>query len=200
MSWCMVPRLSASGWFEVDGKRTSFASRPAYHDHNWGRFTWGGDFCWEWGCALPEDAGSPWSVVFARMTDRARQRTSATSVFLLERDRYLRYFRNGEVRFESEGRLHPRPAGRIPPAAALLLPDEDRDVARVLRFEARRGSDELRGEVAGRSRGQVLVPSESNAHALVRINEVSTRVTVEGTCCGKPVRLAGPGLLEVVRG
>lgn len=200
LSWCLVPRLSASGWLERGGRRVAFAGRFAYHDHNWGRFHWGGDFSWDWGCAVPEDLDSPWTVVFARMNDRARHRTTATSLFLLKDGRYLRYFRNAEVSFASEGSMPGRPAGRVPSAAALILPDADRDVPLQTRFAAHRDADSLYGEVEGRTRGQVLVPSETDLRALVRLNEVHTRVAVHGRCAGETVEMQGPGLLEVVRG
>ena len=194
-----MPRLLASGWFEVGGQRVPFEGSLAYHDHNWGRFGWGGDFSWDWGCAVPEDPASPWTVIFARMNDRARHRTTATSLFLLKDGRHLRYFRNAEVLFETEGVLDARPAGRVPTAAALLLPDEDRDVPRWTRFEARRAEDHLSGEVEARMRGQVLVPAEGDLRRVVRLNEAHTRVQIDGTCDGEPVHFSGPGVVEVVR-
>jgi hypothetical protein len=200
LSWCLVPRLLASGWFEVDGRRVAFDRCFAYHDHNWGRFRWGGDFSWEWGCAVPEDPASPWTIIFARMNDRAQHRTTATSVFLLRDGRHFRYFRNREVGFETQGFVDSRPLGRIPAAAALLLPDEDRDVPASTRFEARRGDDTLFAEIEAGARGQVLMPAETALPRIVRLNEVEVRVRVEGRCAGEAVKLRGPGLLEVLRG
>jgi hypothetical protein len=121
LSWCLVPRLLASGWVDVDGERHEFDERGAYHDHNWGRFDWGGDFSWDWGCAVPEDPLEDWTLVFARMNSADRHRTTATSAFLLERGQHIRYFRNAEVSFTSGEGSHDPPAGRIPPAAAVLL-------------------------------------------------------------------------------
>jgi hypothetical protein len=200
LSWCLVPRLLASGWFEVEGRRTPFQGRLAYHDHNWGRFGWGGDFSWDWGCAMPDDPACPWTVIFARMNDRACHRTTATSVFLVKDGRHARYFRNAEVRFETEGVADTRPAARIPPAAALILPDEARDVPKRTSFEARRGDDHLSGHAEAYRCGQVLVPAEADLRRVVRVNEACTRVRVDGICEGEPVHLAGPGVLEVVRG
>ncbi|MEP7123922.1 MAG: hypothetical protein ABJE95_23540 [Byssovorax sp.] len=200
LSWCLIPRLLASGWFEVDGQRVPFEGRLAYHDHNWGRFGWGGDFSWDWGCAVPDDLASPWTVIFARMNDRARHRTTATSVFLMKDGRHVRYFRNAEVRFETEGQMAPRPSGRVPAAAALLVPDEDHDVPRWTRFEASKGEDTLSGQVEARRRGQVLIPADNDLCRIVRLNEVHTRVRVEGRIADERVHFEGPGVLEVVRG
>jgi hypothetical protein len=200
LSWCLVPRLRAAGWIEMDGRHLSVDRRPAYHDHNWGRFVWGGSFSWDWGCAMAEDPEDPWTVIFAQMHDRHRHRTTATSVFLLKDGRHLRYFRNNEVTFAASGVIDRRPAGRVPAAAALLAPDEDGDVPRVTRFEARRHHEHLSGEIQSRSRGQVLVPSETELGSVVRLNEVSTCARVEGRCADETIRLDGVGFLEVVRG
>lgn len=200
LSWCLVPRLSASGWIEQNGQRLSFADRIAYHDHNWGRFRWGGDFSWEWGCGVPDDTASPWTVVFARMNDRARRQTTATSVFLLRDGAHVRYFRNAEARFTSEAGAELPPCPRVPAAAALLLPDRDRDVPRWTRFAASRDGDHLIGEIEAITRGQLLMPSETDVRRVVRLNEVHTRVEVRGQVAGEAVSFEGPGLLEVVCG
>lgn len=200
VSWCLVPRLMASGWVEIDDMHVPFEGRLAYHDHNWGRFGWGGDFSWEWGCAVPADPEDPWTVVYARMNDRARTRTTATSVFLVRAGQHYRYFRNAEVAITTEGALDGRPSGRVPPAAALLLPDRDRDVPRWTRFEAAREGDRLSGEIEACVRGQLLMPSDSDVRRIVRINEAHTRAQVRGRCGGEDVNLDGPGVLEVVCG
>jgi hypothetical protein len=200
VSWCLVPRLSASGWFEHRGRRVPFEARPAYHDHNWGHFAWGGDFSWEWGCAVADTAESPWTLIFARMNDRAHHRTTATSVFLVKDGAHFRYLRNAEARFETSVAAPSRPACRVPAAAAILLPDEDRDVPRSIRFEARRGDDRLDGEVTAAMRGQVLIPSENDLRRIVRLNEAYARVDLRGRCADEPVHFSGPALLEVVRG
>lgn len=200
VSWCLVPRLVASGWLEHDGVRLSFADRVAYHDHNWGRFAWGGDFSWEWGCAVPDDPELPWTLIFARMNDRRRHRTTATSMFLLEHGRHLRYFRNAEASIATDGVADSRPAGRVPAAAALLLPDEDREMPRWLRLAAARGEDALHGEVEVVRHGQILVPSETNPRGIVRLNEATTRVRVHGHCAGRVVEWRGAGLVEVTCG
>lgn len=200
LSWCLVPRLSASGWVETGGTRVSFSNRPAYHDHNWGNFAWGGEFSWEWGCAVPEDPDSPWTVIFARMNDRPRHHTSATSIFLLKDGRHLRYYRNAEAEVTTEGSADPRPIGRVPAAAALLLPDEDRDVPLRTRFFGRRGDDQLSGEALTLRRGQILVPSDRDVRKVTRINEADTMIEVSGRCAGETIDFRGPGLLEVVHG
>jgi hypothetical protein len=200
LSWCLVPRLMASGWFEHGAGRVFFENCVSYHDHNWGHFVWGGDFSWEWGCAVSDLPEDKWSVIFARMGDRARHRTTATSLFLVRDGECFRYFRNAEVRFRGEGAVDPRPAGRAPAAAALVLPDHDRDVPRFTRIEAERGCDSISCEIEAGTRGQILVPAQGDAPRVARMNEVHTRARVTGRCGGYDVKLKGPGLLEVLRG
>ena len=199
LSWCLIPRLSASGWLESNGKRISFENLSAYHDHNWGRFHWGGDFSWEWGAAVPNDSDSPWTLVYARMNSKNRNAITATSVFLLENGKHVRYFRNAEVEFSAGDEFDPKISGRIPAAAALLLPDQDLDVPTCTTINARRGDDWLTANVRAHNRGQVLVPSEIDYCKVVRLNEASAEVNVFGRCAGRDVAFSGPGLLEIVR-
>lgn len=199
LSWCLIPRLRARGHVEVNGEKFKFSNLGAYHDHNWGRFHWGGDFSWEWGCALPENPDEPWTLVYARMNSGDRNNVMATSVFLLENGRHLRYFRNAEVEFGSSAEMSRKISGRIPATAALLLPDEDLDVPACTSVAARRGTEWLDADITATSRGQVLVPSELDYCKIVRLNEANARAEVRGRCAGRDVRFTGPSLLEVVR-
>ena len=199
LSWCLIPRLRASGFVELDGQKIEFEQLGAYHDHNWGCFHWGGDFSWEWGCALPEDPSDPWTLVFARMNSQDRNTVMASSVFLLENGRHLRYFRNAEVVFTSSTEMSRKIAGRVPASAALLLPDEDHDVPVRTTVNAQRGDDWLQADIVTTSRGQVLVPSEIDYCKMVRLNEASATAEVTGRCANRDIKFQGPGLLEVVR-
>lgn len=200
VSWCLVPRLFASGWLDLGGQRVHFDRVAAYHDHNWGSVGWGGDFSWDWGVAIPDDPDSSWTVVFTRMMDRARHRTTATSLFLLEDGDHVRYLRNEQVRFEADGVFSPPAAVRVPPAAALLAPDRDRDVPRRLAFTGARGDDHISGEVEPTSRAQILIPADSDICRVIRMNECAARARITGRHAGRSVGFEGRALLETVRG
>jgi len=75
ISWYLVPNMKVSGEWEIAGRRAVCTNLAGYHDHNWGRWHWGDDFGWEWGCFLanPVPPGNP-SFVFARTCDRRHQR------------------------------------------------------------------------------------------------------------------------------
>jgi hypothetical protein len=200
LSWCLVPRLLATGWLEHGERRYPFADCLAYHDHNWGHFGWGGDFSWDWACVVPDDAACPWTVVLSRMNDRARHRTTATSVFVLKDGAHLRYFRDAEAQLEMTGNLGRAPELRVPPAAGFLVPDCDHDVPKWTKFRAARGDDYVTGTLESMSRSQVLVPSDGEPFTIARLNEAHARAAIEGRCAGLDISLEGPALLEVLRG
>lgn len=200
VSWCLVPRLVASGWLDLGDRRVHFDRVAAYHDHNWGSVGWGDDFSWDWGVAMPDDPGSPWTVVVTRMMDRARHRTTATSLFLLEDGDHVCYLRNDQVRFETAGVFEPPAACRIPPAAALLAPDRDRDVPRRLAFTGVRDDDRVAGELEPTSRAQILIPADSDVRRVVRLNEVAARARITGRRAGRAIGFEGTALVETVRG
>src|SRR6185369_2377454 len=72
ISWYLVPRMDISADWDLTGKASHQKHIAGYHDHNWGRWHWGDDFGWEWGCFLgdPLQPRLP-SVVFARTSDRS---------------------------------------------------------------------------------------------------------------------------------
>jgi hypothetical protein len=149
---------------------------------------------------MPEDPGSPWTVVVTRMMDRARHRTTATSLFLLEDGDHVCYLRNDQVRFETAGVFEPPAACRIPPAAALLAPDRDRDVPRRLAFTGVRDDDSVAGELEPTSRAQILIPADSDVRRVVRLNEVAARARITGRRAGRAFGFEGTALVETVRG
>src|SRR5262249_36705713 len=97
LHWVVVPRLVATGRGTVAGRTHAFTDVLAYHDHNWGHFLWGQDMSWEWGFALPSDATVPWSLVFVRLTNRARTHALAQGMFLWHGRRQRRVFREHDV-------------------------------------------------------------------------------------------------------
>ena len=73
ISWYVVPRLAASGDWMLAERRIDLATAGVYQDHTWGRWHWGEDFGWEWGCFLAEDGAT---FVIARTTNRAHTQLS----------------------------------------------------------------------------------------------------------------------------
>ncbi len=97
----------------------------AYHDHNWGRFQWGGDFGWTWGTILPAGPDDPWSMVFLQMTDRRRLRCLSTGAVRVA-PRRARRDHSGTLRSRtrSHGLLGRAADCTLPPPMRLVLDGE----------------------------------------------------------------------------
>src|SRR4029078_10303778 len=124
----VLPRLVACGEIRVRGKSFQLDRAAAYHDHNWGHFSWGRDFAWEWGYALPEDLRAPWTVVYVRLSDRGRVRTYKQAVFLWRRTSVARVFRDTEVDVTLAGLLRPASVFKLPRIMNVLSPGTAVDV------------------------------------------------------------------------
>ncbi|MBK7976825.1 MAG: hypothetical protein IPK07_27385 [Deltaproteobacteria bacterium] len=198
--WLAVPRLAATGTVTVGRRSHTFDGVPAYHDHNWGRFRWGGDFAWEWGVGLPDDPGSPWSLVFDRLTDRSRGRVLTQGLYLWRGAEPARILRERAVRFElSRQHLRARPF-RIPAALAVLAEGEAADVPATLSLAGLAGDDRVEAEFAIESLAQVLVPNDADDLRLTTINETVARMHLRGRVDGEALDVPGRAFVELVRG
>ena len=118
VAWYVVPRLHSRG------RATSgVVDRPrgasAYYDHNWGRWHWGQDLGWEWGCFL---APAPGPVFFlSRLTDRAH-RSGSRVLHVAYPDGRQRTFSGPAVERTHRGLLE-GPPRRLPGALAALHSD-----------------------------------------------------------------------------
>jgi hypothetical protein len=197
MRWFVVPRLEASGTVVWRGGRRELVRAPAYHDHDWGSFRWGGDFSWEWGIGLA-DGAVPWTLVFQRISDRGRLRTLSQGVLLWRGDRHLRTLHGSELSVHSEGRTSTRGALRVPRIMSLVSPGRAADLPARIRVEARRGADALDIEFELGDLAQVAIPNDVGRGATI-VSEVRSEVRVEGQVRGEPVCFEGPGLVEMNR-
>lgn len=197
--WVAVPRLAARGTVTVEGRTHVLDGAPAYHDHNWGRFRWGGDFAWEWGIGLPDDPSSPWSLVFDRLTDRSRARVLTQGLYLWRGAEPARILRERSVSLElSRAGLRARPY-RIPAPLAVLADGEAADVPEHIRLTASAGDDRLRAEFAIERLAQVLVPNDADDLRLTTINETVARMHLVGRVGGEALDVTGRAFVELVR-
>lgn len=193
--WCVLPRSMATGTVRVGDRTHTLREAPGYHDHNWGRWKWGDDFAWEWGFGLPDDASEPWSMVFVRLTNRARSRTLAQGLFLWKDGVQRRTFREHDMRVWHEGYLRPPTVTKVPSVMALLHPELPTDVPELLGFEAEVRGDRLEGSFRGEDVAQVVIPGERDYNVTI-INEVSGRVDLSGHVGGERVELHGSAVFE----
>jgi hypothetical protein len=200
INWMVLPRLAAYGEIRVRGKTFRLDRAAAYHDHNWGHFSWGRDFAWEWGYALPEDLDGPWSVVYVRLSDRRRLRTYKQAVFLWHRAAAVRVFRDTDVQVTLAGLLRPRRVFKLPAIMNVLNPGTAVDVPLELRCRAGDRTDELSLAFRADEVAQVCIPNDTDDIGITVINEVSGRLCLEGAVGGECVRIDGPAMFEFIRG
>ncbi len=193
--WCVLPRSLATGTVRVDGVEHTLSDAPSYHDHNWGRWKWGDDFAWEWGFGLPDDPAEPWSMVFVRLTNRARSRTMAQGLFLWHDGVQRRTFREHDMEVWHAGYLRPRSVVKVPAVMGLLHPEQPTDVPEQLHFRAEVRGDQVVGRFDSEDVAQVVIPGEREYNVTI-INEVSGRVHLSGQVGGEPVELHGSAVFE----
>ena len=129
VSWLFVPRLRADGWLRIGRQEIRFEGNVAYHDHNWGRFRWGGDFSWTWGAILPSGPDDPWSLVFQQMTDRRRLRCLYQALWVWRHDEPAAIFPPAAV--QTRFARPARPRRRLHPAAPDAAATRRRGVGRT---------------------------------------------------------------------
>jgi hypothetical protein len=199
--WVVMPRLEASGWLRMgSGPPLALERAPAYHDHNWGHFRWGGDLAWEWGFAHPEDPRCAESAVFVRVSDGGRHRTLSQAALIWRGDALVRTFQDRELSMTLTG-IHrgPRPL-TLPRAASLLVPGAGSGVPARVEMQARGAGDSLRIAFETGTKARVAIPSEVDPFGLVVLNETSGTARVEGTTAGVGFAFDGPAMMEFVRG
>lgn len=199
ISWLFVPRLAVEGTVTLDGRTLEVRDGPGYHDHNWGHFLWDDDFSWEWGSALPPDPANPWSVVYMRMADRGRSLCRSQALYIGCGGEQFRFFRDHDLRVTLHGRFDAGRCLKVPRIMAMLAPGTAADLPRRLEVDAAAGGDRVRMVFAPEDVAQLVLPSETRLDAVTIINEVSGRVSLEGSVRGRRVEMEGPGVFEFIR-
>ncbi len=200
LRWVVVPRLFAEGWLRVGDRSQHLQRALAYHDHNWGRFRWGGELAWEWGYFHPRDPGCPWDVVVARVCDGLGHRSISQTVLVWRNNRLLRVFESQETAFSAHGvRVAERPFS-IPAIAALLAPGSSSGVPARFCVEAQGLSDESKLEFEPTECARVVLPSEAQPLKLVLLNETRGPARVSGRVAGESFTFESDAMMEFVRG
>lgn len=200
VQWLVFPRCVASGTVHSGGRTHRLQGAACYHDHNWGRFAWGGDFAWEWGFAVPDDPDNPWSLVFSRVSDRHLARTRSLGLFLWRGSRYHQLFLESQVTYAPAGETRVARPLCVPRVTRLLRPGGALGIPRALTVTARGKGDHLVCEATIEDVLSVVIPSETDPRGTQAIHECDARMRVEGRVGGEDVSLTGPAVLEFVRG
>jgi hypothetical protein len=200
MHWVVIPRLEASGFVDVGGRRLTLERALTYHDHNWGHFRWGEDLSWEWGFVNPDDPACPWSIVFVRVSDGGRHRTLSQGVLVWKDDVNVRTFQNREIDVSLEGsRAVERPV-TIPPIAGLLVPGASSGVPARLALRAGGSGDGLALDYEVATGARIVVPSDVDDFGCVILNETAGPARVRGSTRAGDFDFTGPAIAEFVRG
>jgi hypothetical protein len=178
IGWSGVPRLRPLGFARVGGSALDLRAASAYHDHNWGRWHWGDDFGWEWGCFLPPDPAP--AFVLTRVTNR-RHELKEPSLFVAYTRTRKRWFLGAGLTVTWSGSLAARPR-RVPGALAAL--HHDRATPHLparLQIVADDGVDRVQIEFRARAVAQVVAadpaqPGCSFIHELVGEFEFTSRL------------------------
>ncbi|MDI1443539.1 hypothetical protein [Polyangium sp. 6x1] len=197
LHWLLVPRLVAAGTIVVSGRTHRFEGAPAYHDHNWGRFAWGGDFAWEWGYGLPASAGAPWSVVFSRLADRGHHEMRTQALLLWRGAKLHRVLASRDIVVQQEGYLRPRRVLKVPRVMALLAPETATDVPRRIDIHAAAEGDELHLRFEAEEVAQIILPNDHDLGITI-INEIRGFLRLNGVVRGERVFMEGHAIFERV--
>lgn len=195
IDWAVIPRLLATGDITVGQKIYHLQDAPAYHDHNWGHWLWGQDFAWEWGFVLPYQADVPWSCVFNRVMNRARNDVQELKVSLWKGKELHRLFMHDEIQVEQNGYLSRDDVAKFPAVMALLAPERTTDIPRSFAVRARRGQDRLDFQFEAGSVAQIIIPNETNLDVTI-INEVSGQINLTAETKGEHFTTQGRGFFE----
>lgn len=198
MQWFVVPRLEVSGEVHLASHVHRLDGAPAYHDHNWGRFLWGGDFAWEWGIAL--GAAAPWSLIYYRITDRARHVTVSQGLLLWNDERHGRTFRDGDLAVGGHGRLRTAGCLRVPRVMQLAIAGSAGDLPKHLEISARNGSDAIDLAFDLETCAQVCIPDDEDGEGVTSISECPAQATVTGRIGGCAVDFSCHAVVEFNRG
>lgn len=195
INWMVLPRLRAEGYIRTGDRVYELTDAAAYHDHNWGSFRWGRDFAWEWGYALPDTRADSDSVVFVRLSDRGHNTDLMQGLFLWREGKQERVFRDSEISVVHQGFLRPQRVFKLPRVMGLVAPGRVTDVPQTLTVEAAGRGDHARFTFTAEELAQVIIPNDDDLGVTI-INEVSGRLTLQGTVNGKDLKIEGYSVCE----
>lgn len=181
-SWLAVPHLRAHGAVQSGGEYFRVTDAPAYHDHNWGRFSWGGAYAWQWGVALPRDE-SGYGLVFDRVVNTRTQKVAVQGAILVQGSDHLRTFIDAEVSCAGE---NPQSESiyRIPPVMRMAIPGRGPNVPERWRIHSRRKRDRVDLEFSPRDKVEIGIPSDIDAGQPMILSEAFGKGTISGTIRG----------------
>lgn len=220
INWLVAsPKMEVSGNLSVAGETYSLNNSRAYHDHNWGYWSWGDDLGWDWGQVsqagnYSNETIGEYSLIFGNITN-ANHSQSASSVLNVWKDgEIVANFSGEEIQIEHSN-LSTTDIG-IPPAEmtqAYILPEGSFFFPQNTFLNASSGSDNLKIEFITQQSVPlpVMVPDGNevgNEAGNESENGIEYRVIwemigtyqVSGVIDGKSISYTADGFMEYVAG
>jgi hypothetical protein len=69
LSWITTPTWHCTGDARIKGESLELTHSDVYHDHNWGEFSWTGNYSWDW-LLLKNQTDA---IIMTRITDKSRK-------------------------------------------------------------------------------------------------------------------------------
>lgn len=195
INWLVVPRLVASGMVTVGRQVHILSEAPTYHDHNWGSWLWGQDFAWEWGFALPNHIGVPWSLVFDRTLNRRRSHVLESKLALWKDGTLRRVFTQSDIKVAHTGHLSFTHLPKFPRVMSLIAPESTTDIPRYLDISATARGDSLLCHFEARDVAQIVIPNDTDLGITI-LNEVTGNLELKGEVKGELVNMQGGAIFE----
>ncbi|MDQ1276576.1 MAG: hypothetical protein QG610_2154 [Euryarchaeota archaeon] len=216
INWLVAsPKMEVYGNLSIAGETYSLNNSRAYHDHNWGYWSWGDDLGWDWGQVsqagnYSNETIGEYSLIFGNITN-ANHSQSASSVLNVWRDgEIVANFSGAEIQIEHSN-LSTTDIG-IPPAEmtqAYILPQGSFFFPQNALLNASSGSDNLKIEFITQQSVPlpVMVPDGSevgnesgNGIKYRVIWEMIGTYEVSGVIDGNPISYTADGFMEYVAG
>ena len=195
MRWLVVPRLVAEGRISARGRSWVLSEAPAYHDRNWGHFSWGGDYSWEWATILPSSMSIPLSLVYMRIGDGNRNQTFSQGLMVWQGERSSRVFHGNDMQVKEFGLLKQDRIFRLPSIVNLMVPGKASSIPDRIEIETHAWSDRLKVNLNIEDYAQVGVPNDG-PEGLTLLSEATAEAEVSGRLEGQEVRFEGRALME----
>ena len=158
MQWFVVPRLEAEGVVRVGNQDIRVDGALAYHDHDWGEFSWRRLFL-GMGGRVAARSRLPMEPDFPADLGSSADQHLVSRVDALEGADHFRTLHEGAVTTISDGTLSARSALRVPRVMSLVSPGRAADLPRCLEVRARRGNDVIEMQLELSDLAQVAYPT-----------------------------------------
>jgi hypothetical protein len=183
---------------DVSGEYFRIEGAPAYHDHNWGRFRWGGSYAWQWGVALPED-DSGYGLVFDRVVNTSSRQIIVQGTMLIQGGSHLRTFIDPEVSCAWD-EPRSRSTYRIPSITRIASPGDGIEVPTVCRVSSQRKRDRVDLGLWPRDAMEIGIPSDIDSEPPMILSEAFGDGQVQGSISGIPFKNRVLGVFEQIAG